>query len=179
MVVFTDCGIGLGTSSLPGLIKSLEGKSRSEKLSAAQATFLNISPQKAARTDDSTEQDWIPFSDASKLSFVCIGHAQDSYYEHAIKLYQQLLDTSGQKGQLFTSADANGKKENNPSADSTLERFPTPNQWRNEVLPKMVEKLCEANYKTFEAELNCGGFHKLKSPIIIWPAPMVRPPEMQ
>lgn len=164
MVVFTDCGIGLGPSSIPNLIASLESKSQKEKLVNVEPTFLNISPQKAARAEDSSVHDWIPFSDLSKLSFVCIGHQSDSYYEQALKLYQQLLDVSAQKGQLFTSTDLNA------STDSSV---PTPLQWRNDILQKIIEKLCQSNYKPFESELNCGGYHKLKAPIIIWPAPMV------
>lgn len=141
-------------------------------MNTVQPNFLNISPQKAARAEDSSEHDWIPFSDLSKLSFVCIGHHSDYYYVQAVKLYQQLLDVSGQKGQLFTSIDTNSKKENG-SADITSDKSPSPNQWRNEIIQKIIDKLCDANYKSFEAELNCGGYNKLNAPIIIWPAPMV------
>lgn len=179
--MFTHCGIGLGSTSLANTIAKLQAKNLSLK---SNTTAPSTSPQKAVATDSTSNADWIPFSNSSKLSFVCLGTANDSYYQQALKLYQEFLDTSKQKGQLFTpsvdnnksnnSNDESGKAEKIVLSDTTSSNLPTIAEWKNEIIPNLIEKMCEINYKPFEAILKCGGYHKLDASIVIWPTPMVR-----
>lgn len=118
---------------------------------------------------------WIPFAGLNKIAFICLGSTTDSYFQYAIELYQQFLDVSGQKGQLFI---AHTESETSRIIKSTysgngIVLIPTKAQWQREIVPRLIEELAEANYKTFEAILKCGDHTKLESPIIIWPAPLV------
>lgn len=72
-----------------------------------------------------------------------------------INLYQQLLDISKQKGQLFIPRSSDSQ--------SSMERSVT----------KMFKAMCDKNYKTFEAVLNIGSYFKLESaPISLFPEPL-------
>jgi hypothetical protein len=69
-----------------------------------------------------------------------------------MNLYQQLLDISKQKGQLFLPRDG-----------QTLERS----------VHKMFKAMCDTNYKPFEATLNIGSYFKLEAaPISLFPEPL-------
>lgn len=69
-------------------------------------------------------------------------------------LYQQLLDISKQKGQLFTIR-TDGK--------TSMERS----------VIKMFKAMCEVNFKPFEAVVKIGSYTKLEaSPISIFPEPL-------
>lgn len=110
----------------------------------------------------------MPFSYTSKLSFICLGSTEDKYFQTAIKLYQELLDASGQKGFLFIPKRKSDvefvKKEEKPTNTSPL---------HTQSINDLIVKMCEMNYKQFEAVLKCGGYFKLESPIYIWPPPLV------
>lgn len=70
-----------------------------------------------------------------------------------MNLYQQMLDISKQKGQLFTIRDN----------QSSMERS----------VIKMFKAMCDANYKPFEAVLSIGSYPKLDaSPISMFPEPL-------
>lgn len=72
-----------------------------------------------------------------------------------INLYQQLLDISKQKGQLFIPRSTDNQ--------TSMERS----------VIKMFKAMCEANYKPFEAVMNIGSYFKLDSvPISMFPEPL-------
>lgn len=137
-----------------------------------------------------------PNRNISKLSFMCIGTTFEPYFQSAIEVYQQFLDVSGQHGQLFVAHDEsdahksnhNGEQSNganngdigdnggatNTNGNGVAGVTPTSAQWKSETIPHLVGTMCEANYKPFEATLNCGDYHSLKATsILIWPSPMV------
>lgn len=124
--------------------------------------------------NDTSNDSWIPISNLSKLSFVCLGSTTDSYFQNALDLYQQFLDLSGQKGQLFIAhieSETNKVIKHTYNGDGSA--ILTAAQWKNDIIPHIIEEVCESNYKPFEAVLYCGEYHKLESPITIWPTPMV------
>lgn len=173
MVVFTHCGVGLGKTSVQNAIINLTVKNATKAAAAIASTsstnMLSMAPQfllNETPSDSST-----PFSGLNKLNFICIGSTFDPYFQTAIDLYQQFLDVSGQKGELFV---AHIEPESNKYTKNVYNgiTFPTALQWQNEIMPHLIEEFCEINYKPFEAMLNCGEYHKLESPIIIWPTPM-------
>lgn len=148
-IVFTDCGIGIGNTSLKSTIATIkqnQSKPETKELSC------------------------LPFSFSSKLSFVCLGSTTDSYFKSAIALYQQLLDVSGQRGCLFVPKRSDKldfvKKEAQDTGASTV-------AMQTHILTELIGQLCETNYKPFEAVLKCGGNPKLESHIVIWPPPLV------
>lgn len=176
VLVFTHCGIGLGPTSVPQLIEDLKAKALIDaKLTPNPATS---SPQKSVASDSSSNCDWIPFSNSSKLSFICLGHSSDTYFQQAIKFYQDVLDVSTQHGQLFIAAsdsgDASKKLNKNVFGGETSAQLPTTAQWKSDIVPQLIDKMCESNYNRFEAVLKCGGYHKLEAAIIIWPPPKVQ-----
>lgn len=71
-----------------------------------------------------------------------------------MQLYQQLLDISKQKGQLFVPRPSDNKSLNERS------------------VVKMFKQMCEVNYKPFEAVLNMGSYFKLESPVSLFPEPI-------
>lgn len=176
VLVFTHCGLGLGPTSVPQLIEDLKAKALLNANSKPNHT--TSSPQKTIAIDAASNCDWIPFSDASKLSFICLGHTNDTYFQQALKVYQKLLDVSGQHGQLFiatgdSSETTKSKSSKNVHGSDANGQLPTIVQWKSDIVPKLIDRVCESNYKRFEAVLKCGGYHKLEAAIIIWPSPKV------
>lgn len=177
VLVFTHCGIGLGPTSVPQLIEDLKAKAMlSAKSTPNQATS---SPQKSIAADSLSNCDWIPFSNSSKLSFICLGHTTDTYFQQALKMYQEFVDVSAQHGQLFVAAsdanDSTKKLHKNVFGGDASAQLPTIAQWKSDIVPQLIDKMCEINYKRFEAVLKCGGYHRLEAAIIIWPPPKVSP----
>lgn len=77
-----------------------------------------------------------------------------SFLYTGFNLYQQLLDISKQKGELFSPRLAE-------------------NQSMERAVIKMFKAMCEANYKPFEAVLKIGSYMKLdSSPISLFPEPL-------
>lgn len=73
-----------------------------------------------------------------------------------MNLYQQLLDVSKQRGQLFTTA-RYGENQ------SLMERS----------VIKLFKAMCDENYKPFEAYLKIGSYTKLEAvPIALFPEPL-------
>lgn len=184
MVVFTHCGVGLGKTSVQNAIANWTVKNATKAAAAAamastsSTNMLSMAPQ--FLLNETPSDNMTPFSGLSKLNFICIGSTCDPYFQAAIELYQQLLDVSGQKGELFvahteTETNKHMPKTNALNGSGGVDRitFPTMSQWQNEILPHIIEEFCEINYKSFEAILNCGEYYKLESPIIIWPTPLV------
>lgn len=148
VLVFTDCGIGFGQTSIRTTIATLRSSFSTDAASSG--------PPSTAMC--------LPFTFTSKLSFICIGQPEDAYFRAAIELYQELLDVSGQKGELFVSA----------SIDSKNPKSALPAILGAGVVRDLVTRMCETNYKPFEAVLKCGGYAKLDCAVSIWPPPMVR-----
>lgn len=40
------------------------------------------------------------------------------------------------------------------------------------IISGICQRICDANYKQFEATLNCGSYFKLESKVLIWPTPL-------
>lgn len=156
VLVFTDGGIGFGATSLPNTITNLKLK---------KAT---IHAQTSTAAGDLPAAPWIPFSYPCKLSFVCIGNPADPYFQLALKLYQELLDVSGQKGCVYAPP------KHQDADDAIKKEEPIDAVHHNvQAVTEMTTKMCLTNYKQFEATLKCGGYLKLESPIFIWPPPLV------
>lgn len=99
-------------------------------------------------------------------------------------MYQQLLDISGQKGQLFipncldhhNSHDRKKSENGNDSSasgsnDGAL--LHNGKKLSERIVKKLFKSMAEINFKPFEATLNCGSYFKLESNIAIWPQPLV------
>lgn len=171
--MFTNCGVGLGKTSVQSSITNLVAQNATKAANASTSTsnMLSMTPQ--FLLNDTPSDSSSPFSGLTKLNFICIGSTTESYFQAAIELYQQFLDLSGQNGQLFIAhreTDTN-KIKNGYNGDKIS--IPTTAQWQNDIMPQLIENMSDVNYKPFEAVLNCGEYHKLESPIIIWPTPMV------
>lgn len=159
VIVFTDCGIGLGPMSLRNTVMKLKTRKHAEQYPMVED---NILAQNYANLN------WIPFSNSSKLSFMCLGHTNDNYFREALKLYQELLDISGQNGELFVLKIADNVDAIRNQRDET-----GASQYLFDSIKAIVDKMCETNFTPFEAVLKCGGYLRLESPIIIWPTPLV------
>lgn len=179
--------MGLGKTSVQNAIANWTVKNATKAAAAAamastsSTNMLSMVPQ--FLLNETPSDNLTPFSGLSKLNFICLGSTCDPYFQSAIELYQQLLDVSGQKGELFVAhieTDANkypkneqNGGENGGGGGGDRLAFPSLSQWQNEILPHLIDDFCEVNYKPFEAILNCGEYHKLESPIILWPTPLV------
>lgn len=88
------------------------------------------------------------------------------------------MDVSAQNGQLFVAGsdavDSSKKLIKNGFGGEANAQLPTIVQWKVDIMPQLIDKMCEINYKRFEAVLKCGGYHKLEAAIIIWPPPKVK-----
>lgn len=172
VIVFTRCGIGLGTTSLPATILKLQARKAVKE--ATPSTNSPTTSQKFLANEISNE-DWIQMLNSSKLSFVCIDWANDTYFKQAIQLYQEFLDLICPQGQLFiANRDENGKIIRCSYNTDSTPLPPLSSQWKSEIIPQMMKNVSETNYKPFEAILKCGGYYKLDAQIILWPAPIVR-----
>lgn len=117
---------------------------------------------------DPSQESILPFSYTCKLSFICLGSTEDPYFQTAIKLYQELLDVSGQKGFLFVP-----KRKSDVDYVKKDEKITNTSPLTAQSTNDLILKMCETNYKQFEAVLKCGGYFKLESVINIWPPPLV------
>jgi hypothetical protein len=93
-----------------------------------------------------------------------------------------LLDISGQKGLLYipktTEAGHETRKKStdngNESSASTSDGFNIKTHLTERSVKRLFKQMAEANFKAFEATLNCGSYFKLESPISLYPQPLVR-----
>lgn len=173
-MVFTHCGVGLGTTSLQNTISTLIAQNASKVASASSSSSSTNMLKPQFLLNETPGESWIPFSGLSKLSFICLGSTAEPYFQTAIELYQQLMDVSGQKGQLFIAhIESESSKVTKNTYNGDTAAFPTTKQWKNEIITRLIDDMCDVNYKPFEGILNCGEYHKLEAPIIIWPSPLV------
>uniref|UniRef100_A0A2M4BGK3 Integrator complex subunit 14 n=1 Tax=Anopheles marajoara TaxID=58244 RepID=A0A2M4BGK3_9DIPT len=192
IICITDCGVGMGPTSLKNTIINIQSykaqcvtAAAAAAATAAAATNAPTVPVTAGAENGTTpgkpqptENQWIGFSYPSKLSFMCLGSlATDSAFRYGTKLYQQLLDVSGQRGQLFLprlkheeAVDESGLTGD--GADGTEEDARTQRHLTRTSALEMFETMCDTNYRQFEATLRCGGYFRLEGPIIVWPAPL-------
>ncbi|XP_049546923.1 integrator complex subunit 14 [Anopheles darlingi] len=195
IICITDCGVGMGPTSLKNTIINIQNYKAQcvtaaaavvAAAAAAATTATSTSSAATAAGDNSTtsgkphptENQWIGFSYPSKLSFMCLGSlATDSAFRYGTKLYQQLLDVSGQRGQLFLprlkheeATDESGLTGD--GADGTEEDARTQRHLTRTSALEMFETMCDTNYRQFEATLRCGGYFRLEGPIVVWPAPL-------
>lgn len=70
-----------------------------------------------------------------------------------------MLDYSGQPGKLYL-----------PKCDDLFNHDPS--FVCKQIVSGMCQQICDANYKQFEATLNCGTYFKLESSVLIWPPPL-------
>jgi hypothetical protein len=127
IMLVTDLGTGIGKNSLKNLING-----------------SGIAPHETLP---------LPLGCPSKFSVMCLGNSDDDPgFKYGMNLYQQLLDVSKQKGQLFVPR----------VSDKTL---------NERCIVKMFKQMCEVNYKPFEAVLNMGSYFKLESPVSLFPEP--------
>lgn len=158
VLVFSDLSLGLGITSVRALIESLEKD----------------------QGDSAKTPRCLPISKCSKLSFVCLGDPDESYFQCSMRMHQRMLDVSGQMGQLFVAAAKRVRSGNATAADELKDCKGDEHQVaalaatsEADAVRSVIAEMCEANYKQFEATLKCGGFGKLETAISIWPAPMV------
>ncbi|XP_017469201.1 PREDICTED: von Willebrand factor A domain-containing protein 9 isoform X1 [Rhagoletis zephyria] len=163
VVVFTDCGLGFGSTALKGFLQSYVDK------------------------ENESEYDWITHLKTIKLNFICMGVHNDYYFTRAFPMYQQLIDFTGLKGQLYLPKPpkevAEGTENTNDSTKSsanisanTTTTAPTSHSSHKSELGRtamfeLIERVCEANFKPYEVLLKVGGYFRLECPVLIWPPP--------
>ncbi|XP_002074266.2 integrator complex subunit 14 [Drosophila willistoni] len=145
LVVFTDCGLGFGSTSLSGFIEAYTGK------------------------ESEAEYGWLKTLAAYNINIVCLGLHADHYFTRGLTVYQQLLDVAHLKGQLFTTkpvkqlvdgASNGGEAPSTGSHKSELGRT---------TVFELVERLCESSYKSTEVTLKCGSYFRMETPVLLWP----------
>uniref|UniRef100_A0A1Y9HAP9 Integrator complex subunit 14 n=1 Tax=Anopheles farauti TaxID=69004 RepID=A0A1Y9HAP9_9DIPT len=189
IIFITDCGVGMGPSSLKNTIINIQTyKAACVTAAAAAAAAATVSEasktsgasggSSAATVPQPSDNQWVGFSYPSKLSFMCLGSlATDSAFRCGTKLYQQLLDVSGQKGQLFIPRmkmkheEAAGDEASSPASTGDDGEDILRQLTRTSSL-EAFETMCDTNYRQFEATLRCGGYFRLEDPITVWPAPL-------
>ncbi|EDV57316.1 integrator complex subunit 14 [Drosophila erecta] len=144
VVIFTDCGLGFGNTSITGFLEAYTGKESEPEFSFLK-TLANYN-----------------------LNFICLGLHGDHYFTRGLAVYQQMLDKVSLKGQLFMtkpakSSDAvegNSNPNPNPSHKSELGRT---------TVFELIERLCEASYKSSEVTLKCCSYFRMEAPVLLWP----------
>uniref|UniRef100_A0A1I8JUV4 Integrator complex subunit 14 n=1 Tax=Anopheles funestus TaxID=62324 RepID=A0A1I8JUV4_ANOFN len=182
IIFITDCGVGMGPSSLKNTIINIQTYKATCAAAAAAAattdgtkTTVTVGSNSAAIPPPGENQ-WVGFSYPSKLSFMCLGSlSTDSAFRCGTKLYMQLLEVSGQKGQLFIPRmkmkhEESGGDEPSPTTGEDGEDFVR--QLTRASALESFASMCDTNYRQFEATLRCGGYFRLEEPITVWPAPL-------
>ncbi|XP_016997822.2 integrator complex subunit 14 [Drosophila takahashii] len=144
VVVFTDCGLGFGNTSITGFLEAYAEKETEPEFSFLK-TLANYN-----------------------LNFICLGLHGDHYFTRGLAVYQQLLDKVSLKGQLFMTKPAKTPEtvEGNPN--------PNPNPSHKSELGRttvfeLIERLCESSYKSSEVTLKCGSYFRMEAPVLLWP----------
>ncbi|EDV31059.1 uncharacterized protein Dana_GF15169 [Drosophila ananassae] len=145
LVVFTDCGLGFGSTSI--------------------SSFLDTT---LADKEEEPEFAWLTTLTNYNLNFICLGLHGDHYFTRGLAVYQQLLDKAGLKGQLFmpkpTKAADTTDGTSNPISNSSHK-----SELGRTVVFELVERLCEASYKSTEVVLKCGSYFRMEAPVLLWP----------
>ncbi|XP_075153129.1 integrator complex subunit 14 [Haematobia irritans] len=152
VIVFTDCGLGFGNTSLTTFLQNYVGK------------------------ENDAEYSWVKVLKPVKWNFICLGVHGDSYFTRAVGIYQQLLDLTGIKGQLYMTKAPKDAENTTETASSESLKTTVSSGHKSELgrtaMFEMIEKLCEANYKPYEVTLKCGGYFRLECPVLLWPPPL-------
>ncbi|XP_039952072.1 integrator complex subunit 14 [Bactrocera tryoni] len=164
VVVFTDCGLGFGSTALKGFFHSYVDK------------------------ENDPQFDWITQLKAVKLNFVCMGVQSDYYFTRSLPIYQQLIDFTGLKGQLYMpkavketiegseNINDNNKPSGNANVNTSTPTTGTHSSHKSELgrtaMFDLIERVCEANFKPYEVTLKAGGYFRLECPVVIWPRPL-------
>ncbi|XP_037711754.1 integrator complex subunit 14 [Drosophila subpulchrella] len=144
VVVFTDCGLGFGNTSIISFLEAYADKETEPEFNFLK-TLANYN-----------------------LNFICLGLHGDHYFTRGLAVYQQLLDKVSLKGQLFMTKPAkntdavegNSNPNPNPSHKSELGRT---------TVFELIERLCESSYKSSEVTLKCGSYFRMEAPVLLWP----------
>lgn len=142
IIVVSDCGLGLGPSSVRHLVNNLQMRPRPRS------------------------SELLPFQFPCNVNLMCLGTPKDPIFVNATSQYQQLFDLSKQKNKIFIiggGAGGVGSKNNNNNEEIVLNKGTSDQMFKN-----MAEKI----YKPFEALLKCGAYSKLESTVSIWPPPL-------
>ncbi|KAH8293116.1 hypothetical protein KR044_005417 [Drosophila immigrans] len=142
LVVFTDCGAGFGSTSIAGFLENYAGK-------AAEAEYA-----------------WLKALAHYQLNFICLGVHGDLHFTRGVALHQQLLDNAGLKGQLFMPKPL--KTAENGDANAAISHK---SELGRTALFELIERLCEASYKSTEVTLKCGHYFRLEGQVLLWPPP--------
>ncbi|KAH8238878.1 hypothetical protein KR038_005724 [Drosophila bunnanda] len=152
LVVFTDCGLGFGSTSVSGFLDAI------------------------ASNDVDSDFAWLKTLANFNVNFICMGLHGDHYFTRGLAVFQQLLDKAGLKGQIFVTKPAKNTEavEGNPN--------PNPNPSHKSELGRtavfeLIERLCETSYKSTEVTLKCGSYFRMEAPVLLWPptAPYEQP----
>ncbi|XP_052861726.1 integrator complex subunit 14 [Anopheles cruzii] len=191
LICITDCGVGMGPSSLKNTIINIQNWKAQSLPAGGVDTNGTTDSGKGGTAPQPPDNLWIGFAYPCKLSFMCLGSlATDSAFRYGTKLYQQLLDVSGQRGQLFLPRLKHDESlDESALGDATSEQAPVgcddaagtshqqQHQQQRQIMTRtsvveMFEAMCDTNYRTFDATLRCGGYFRLEGPIVVWPAPL-------
>lgn len=149
ILVFSDCGIGMNATSV-------------------EKAYHNM---RALTGTPAAAQHWTSYSNATKISFVCVGDTSDQYFQRSIQLYQDFVELVSPKGCIFVPRLDDGLEVNGDVGKKRKLDHPTESSLNSETFKNMIERMCTVNYGRFEATLKCGDYFKLESPVIVWPAP--------
>lgn len=141
VLIFSDCGLGFGTSSV-----------------------RNITARFLTNSGDPGEFDWVDPLHNVKIHIICMGVLSDPYFSQSIAAYQKYLDVLRLKANLYMPKTKEELSEEHTSGKTSSELGRT-------AMAELVDRLCEQNYKQFEASLKCGGFSRLECKVMVWPAP--------
>lgn len=144
VLIFSDCGLGFGSSSI-----------------------RNITARFLTSVGEPGEYDWVEPLQNVKIHIICMGVYSDPYFSQSITAHQKYLDVLRLKANFYLPKTKDEQSEEHSSKISGK----TPSELGRTAMSEMVERLCEQNYKQFEANLKCGGFSRLECKVLIWPAP--------
>uniref|UniRef100_A0A1I8PBR1 Integrator complex subunit 14 n=1 Tax=Stomoxys calcitrans TaxID=35570 RepID=A0A1I8PBR1_STOCA len=150
VIVFTDCGLGFGSTSLTTFLQNYIGK------------------------EQEADYSWVKALKPVKWNFICLGVHGDSYFTRALGVYQQMLDLTGIKGQLYMTKAPKDAENADAATSEPLKTAITghKSELGRTAMFEMIEKLCDANYKPYEVLLKCGGYFRLECPVLLWPPPL-------
>ncbi|XP_058067042.1 integrator complex subunit 14 [Anopheles bellator] len=197
LICITDCGVGMGPSSLKNTIINIQnwkaqcGGAGTALPASVVDTNGTTDSGKGGTAPQPPDNLWVGFAYPCKLSFMCLGSlATDSAFRYGTKLYQQLLDVSGQRGQLFfprvkhdesldesALGDATSEQASVGCDDAGGTSHQQQQQQQRQIMTRtsvleMFDAMCDTNYRAFDATLRCGSYFRLEGPIVVWPAPL-------
>ncbi|XP_030382991.1 integrator complex subunit 14 [Scaptodrosophila lebanonensis] len=149
LVVFTDCGLGFGSTSISAFLETYIGR------------------------ESEPEYAWLKTLATYKINFICLGVHSDAYFTNGLALYQQLLDAAQLKGQLFMTkpvkAEGGDGGAGGQNAGGATSHVSHKSELGRTAVFELVERLCESSYKLTEVKLKCGSYFRLESSVMLWP----------